>query len=183
MAKKEEDISILLLVFLLVLFVVIYIASLGSFKGGNWTIFPEEFKDTKEEAKRKHKRLKELLDKQQSLKTRLDKRFKWTYFCVRLFFILGWFAGLLILFVFGAITNIGDALNYSEAAILVMLALHFLIFGTISNLENFIDLTKAKIENLVCGKYMSLDEKIDANKEELVKLDQVINSDCNPLKI
>jgi polyferredoxin len=174
MSKKEEDVAIWILVLLLVLFIVIYVVSLGTLNNGKVNMFPVEFKDSKEEVKRKHKRLKELLDKQQALKSRLEKRFKRTYFFVRLFFILIWAAGLFILFVFRVVNNIGDALNYSEACILVMVVLYFLIFGSISSLENFIDLIKSRVENLVCGKYININEKIELNISELEKLNKEI---------
>lgn len=174
MSKKEDDVAIWILVLLLVLFIVIYIASLGTLNTGKVNIFPVEFKDSKEEVKRKHKRLKELLDKQLALKARLEKRFKRTYFFVRLFFILIWAVVLFILFVFRVVNNIGDALNYSEACILVMVALYFLIFGSISSLENFIDLIKSRVENLVCGKYININEKIEINLSELEKLNKEI---------
>lgn len=175
MNRKEDDVAIWILVLLLVLFIVIYVASLGTLNAGKVYIFPVEFKDSKEEVKRKHKRLKELLDKQLELKARLEMRFKRIYFFVRLFFILMWATVIFMLSAFGVVSNIGDALNYSEAIILVMIALYFLIFGSISSLENFIDLIKKRVENMVCGKYIKISEKIELNITELDKLTKEIS--------
>lgn len=86
---------------------------------------------------------------------------------MRFGFILLWGAYIFVLIKFQCIENLGDALNYSEAAILVCIALNFLTFGTVTNLNSFIDLIKLKLENWIWGKYVNIDKDIEEDKKEL----------------
>jgi len=172
--KNDDELPIWVIGFFLLLILIIYVGTLGKIGPNNVVKFPDEYKDSTEEARRRHKRLKELLDKQQGLKAKLDKKFKWTYFFVRLFSVLSWFA-LMIVFVFlGLIHNLGDALNYSEGCILLLITINFVTFGSLTNLDKFSDSIKTKTENWVYGKYLSLDEKINLNKAEKTKLSMVL---------
>lgn len=77
---NEKDRNTFLVLLLIVLLLIIYIITFGKVNIGNNKSFPNEFNDTKEEAERKHKRLKSLVDKQETLKRKLNKRFKIAYF-------------------------------------------------------------------------------------------------------
>lgn len=170
MNKKDNKIPTWVIVIIVIIVIVVFIASLGTLNAGTVGKFPEEFKDSKEEAKRKHKRLTDLIEKQVGLKAKLEKRFRRTYFFVRLSFILLWGAAIAGLYVLGLIKGIGDILNYSEASILLLIALNFLVFGRITNLENYVDLIKTRTENWVYGKYIKIDDNIEINKNELEKI-------------
>lgn len=174
MNKKESDISTALIIVIVIFILIIYLASLGLINPTEASKIPEEFKDTKEEAKRKHKRLSEHIKKHEALKIKLYKKFKWIYFFVRLGLLAIWFAMLSIFLFNGFINNLGDALSYSEASILILVALNFLTFGTITNLNNYIDLIKTKTENLVFGKYISIEVKVQLHKEQLALLEKEI---------
>ena len=160
--------------FWLLCIIIIYIVTLGNVNIGNGIKFPSEFKDSKEEAERKHKRLKALVDKQEAIKRKLNKRFKLVYFFVRLVFIGLWAVLIILLSVFGVVTSLSDILDWSEALLLVLLVANFLTFGTLTNLENFIDILKNKIENWIYGKHVKIDEKIDINKQELMAIEAQI---------
>jgi ABC-type multidrug transport system fused ATPase/permease subunit len=144
---------------------------LGKFDVGKTYLVPDEFKDDKAEAKRKHKRLSELLAKQVQLNIKLTETFKRMYFSVRILFVLIWAGVLFTLYKFGLIDDLGDILNYSEAGILICFVLNFLTFGTISNLHNFVSLIRTKLENWIWGKYIHLDKKIENYKSELKELE------------
>lgn len=174
MKEKEDDKETLLIIFVIVFIVIIYIATLGNVNIGDGIKFPSEFKDSKEDAERKHKRLEALVDKQEALKRRLNTRFKFVYFFVRLVFVGFWVGMIILLSVFGLVSTLSDILDWSEAFLLVLLIANFLTFGTLTNLENFIDILKNKIENWIYGKHVKIDGKIETNKNELKVIETVI---------
>lgn len=161
-------------VIIIIIILIIFLVSLGSIGSNNIVSLPVEFKDTKEEAKRKHKRLLLHIEKQLALKERLAKKFKRIYFCVRLGLVIIWSSLLSVFYFVGLVHSLSDALNYSEASILFIFVLNFLTFGTITNLKNYLDLIKTKTENWVYGKYVDLDIKIEMNKNELANLNSQI---------
>lgn len=171
MANKKKISAwfwIFMVIFVIVL-IVIYVASLGKINIGNASA-TEEFKDNNEQAKRRHDKLKELIEKKTDIKQKLARRFKRIYFAVRLFFVGIWGAYIFVLYKFNFIQNLEDVLNYSKAIILIWVALNFLTFGTLTNLNNFINLIKMKLENWIWGKHINIDEGIEINKAELANL-------------
>lgn len=175
MSKANNNISEkAIIVILIIILIIVFVISLGKLDVGKTQFVPDEFQDNKEDAKRKHKRLSELLAKQEQLKIKLTKTFKRMYFAVRLLFVLLWGGVLFALYKFNLIEDLGDVLNYSEAGILICLILNFLTFGTISNLHNFVNLIRTKLENWIWGEYIHLDNKIENHKSELKELENKI---------
>jgi len=174
MDNKKSKYYYVIIAIVVIIVVIAFIVSLGKVSPGPLSIIPEEFKDTKEEAKRRHKRLTDLLEKQLLLKKKLDRIFKRTYFIVRFGLVAIWCGMITIFYFLGFIQNLGDALNFSQASILVLLALNFLTFGTITEFKNYINLIRTKTENAVYNKYLNLPVKIEANKNELVALEKEI---------
>ena len=165
MSKKIKQTPdwIIILIFLIILLVL-----------GLNPIKAEEYTESREDAIRRHKKLTDLIAKKEALKIKLEKLFKRIYFFVRLIMIMFWFAALYVLYKIGLIKELGDALNYSEAFILVIVAIYFIIFGNISSLENFLENIKRKTENWVYGKHITLEERLEINKKELVVLEKKI---------
>lgn len=172
--EESPTIPIWLVVVIVLIIIIVFVVSLGSINPGNTVKFPDAFKESKEEAKRKHKRLKEHIDKQVALKIKLDKRFKRTYLFIRITLVLLWFGILGVLYFINLISNLSDALTYSEVLIILVLIANFITFGSITNMNEFIDSLKTKTENWIYGKYIILDNTIESNKAELVKLDKII---------
>ncbi|WP_321347071.1 hypothetical protein [uncultured Draconibacterium sp.] len=159
MKPNKEDTNWVIIVFFLLLLLVIYVASLGKVDVGTSFSF-DEFKDNKEQAKRRHDKLKVLLEKKEALKTKLTKRFNRIYFAVRFSFVVLWGVYLFVLYKVGLVQNLEDGINYSEAAILGWLALNFLTFGNVSNLKNFLGLIKMKLQNWIWGKHINIEGSI-----------------------
>lgn len=176
MKKKNSDTTTIFIVFLVIAIIIIFVASLGSINPSDIGKVPQAFKDSKEEAKKRHKRLVELLEKQEALKTKLNKRFIRIYFFVRVGLIMIWFAVLYAFYFLGFIQNLGDFLNYSEASILTLIAFNFLTFGTLTDLENYLTLMRTKIENWIYGKHITIGDKIESNKSELTELTKQIDN-------
>jgi hypothetical protein len=174
--RKNNDLHILIIIIVIIIILVLFVATLGGIGPGSIAKIAEEYKDSKEEAKQKHKRLEEHIKNQEALKAKLAKIFKRVYFGVRLGLVIIWFGIMSILVGFGLIKDLSDFLNYSEASILIFVVMNFITFGTITNLKNFIDLIKTKTENLIYGKHIKIDAKIEEYKDELKKLDDDINN-------
>ena len=166
MTKKRGDDNWILIVLFLLFLLIIYVASLGKVDVGTNLSF-DEFKENKEQAKHRHDKLKALLEKKEALKTKLTKRFNRIYLAVRFCFVVLWGLYLFGLYRIGWVQNLEDAINYSEAAILVWLAFNFLTFGNLSNLNNFLNLIKMKLQNWIWGKYIDIDESIGEYKLEI----------------
>ena len=175
MGSKKKKIADYYLVIAIVIIVilVLYVISFGKISTNNIGV-PKEYKDSKEEAKRKHKRIKGLLEKQIAHKNKLEKIAKRVFLGVRIGLVLLWIAIMSGFWYFNFITDLEDFLNYSEAGILLLVTINFLTFGTITDLKEYIDLLKTKTYNWVFGKYINIGEKIETNKNNLVKLDDKI---------
>ena len=79
MSKKNSDIATILIVLMVIIIIIIFIATLGSIDTRNVGKIPQEFKDNNEDAKRRHQKLVDLIQKQEALKLKLDKKFKIIY--------------------------------------------------------------------------------------------------------
>mgnify|MGYP000479888776 CR=1 FL=1 len=163
----------LVIVVFVILLIIIYIGSLGKFNISNVRA-PKEFKDNKEQAKRRHEKLKTLIEKKEALKYKLTKRFKLIYFAVRFSFVAIWATYIIILIHFDLINSLSDAMDYSNAAILGWITLNFLTFGSLSSLNEFIHIIKMKLESWIWGKYINLDESIVRDKSEKYSLEMKI---------
>jgi len=169
--KTNSKLNTILIIVFVVVFIILILFSFGYF---NSSKFPTEFIDSNEEAKRKHKRLEALIEKQLATKTKIEKKFKFVFLWVRIGLILMWFGLLGILYYFNIVKNFSEALTYSQVSIIIILIFNFITFGTIGSLKNFVASIKIKTENMVYGKYINLDEKIEINKQELSKIESEI---------
>ncbi len=172
MSNSKTNLSNGEIVILFIIILLIFLATLGSVGSQSIPNLPEEFKDSREEAKRKHKRLSDHIEKQIALHAKLLKKFKNIYFFVRLGLVLIWISLLSVFYFLGFINSLGDAMNYSEASVLLIAVLNFLTFGSITNLKNYLDTIKIKTENWVYGKYADINYKIETNKKELDNLNR-----------
>ncbi|KYG72822.1 hypothetical protein [Roseivirga echinicomitans] len=161
---------IVLIVVILFFALIVYITTLGKVDIGAKGGFPEEFKENKEKAQSRHKKLVDLIAKKIEVKTKLERRFRSIYLWVRVLFVAAW-AGLMLLgFHMGYINNLEDTLNYSEATLLIAFGFNFLCFGSLTNLERTLQHVKTRLENWIYGKYITIQDDIDRNQLELFQL-------------
>lgn len=174
--KRKESNNFWVIVLIIVL-IVLYLVSLGTISSDQLRKTPKAFRDEQEEAKRKHKKLVELIEKQKDLKKRLARKFKRIYAGVRIGLVLIW-GGIMSTFVaFGLIKNLSDFLNYSEVSVLVILTFNFLTFGSLKNFRDYIVILKTRTENWVYGKYIDIDLRIEsAEMRELKSRKHLINN-------
>jgi p-aminobenzoyl-glutamate transporter AbgT len=155
----------LVVVAIVLVVIIIFVASLGTIDVESQ--LPQEFKDSKDEALKKHKALLAELDKKKALKEKLTRRFKYSYLTVRIFLVIICSVSIYYLgYLLGAQT-LSDFLNYYEASIIVLFAMNFIAFGTIANFHDFIQVLRTKVENWVWIKNVNLPKEIDSMSKEI----------------
>lgn len=165
-----------IVIIVIVIIIVVFVASLGTINLTGKQDLPKEFADSRKQALIRHDALKRELAKKLSLKQKLDKQFIMIYAAVRIILVGLWIGPLYILYRFGLISEIGDALNYSEATFFVIVIFNFLTFGNMKNLTEFITLLKIRVENWVWEKNLNLKSDIIATTLELESAAVALNT-------
>lgn len=155
----------LIVVVIVLVVIIIFVASLGTLDVENQ--LPQEFKDSKDEALKKHKALLAELDKKKALKEKLTRRFKYSYLTVRISLVIICSASIYYLGYFLGAQTLSDFLNYYEASIIILFAMNFIAFGTIANFHDFIHVLRTKVENWVWSKDINLPKEIDSMAKEI----------------
>jgi MFS family permease len=173
----------LLVVIGLLIVIVIFVASLGTVNVSDDKPLPQEFKDSKDKALKKHKALLAELEKKKSLKEKLDRRFKAAYLTVRILIVAVCGVSIFYLgYVLGAQT-IEDFLNYYEASIIILFAMNFIAFGTLANFKDFIHGLRTRMENWVWSKHVNLPKEIDSMTKEIETLNGQIEGKTTTLSL
>ena len=164
MAKKENN-NTFLIILIIIIVIIIYIASLGQVN-----IIQNNFTEEKEKniskLNRIHQRLKILIEKKEDLNKKLNKKFKWIYFGVRFGLTTIYIGFNIVLYTIFNITDIGEILNWNEAAIIMITLFSFLTFGTFANVNSFIQNIKMKLEIRIYNRYENLNDEILMHKSE-----------------
>lgn len=142
----------------------------------NGNPFPEEFKESKEEAQKKHDALQLQIAEDETLCKKLQKRFNRIYFLARLLFVVLWAGLIFILWKCKLIKDVSTAIDYSQAILIIFLIFNFLTFGSITNLNAFLRSIKNKIENWIWRKNKDLVSQIAMNKQETERLKGIIDN-------
>jgi hypothetical protein len=169
MRKQDNSFNWGLVVLVIAFVIVLYLLSLGNFNGSYFRSRYDELSESLANAKSRHKKLESLISKKHNLKKKLRKRFKLTYFFVRFLLVSIWGIALFGLFKLGWVINLGDAMNYSNVFVLLLITLNFLTFGNLTNMNAFLDSLKVRIENWVYGKYVSINVIIEVDNLKLVE--------------
>jgi len=118
--------------------------------------------------------LKEL-DTMISLRDKLNRRFKIVYTLVRVSLVLLWVGFIYILYYLDVVNTLEDALNYSEASLLVIFMMNFITFGSIADLKEFLSVVKIRVENWIWGKNVDLPNVIERTANEITELELSLN--------
>lgn len=145
----------IILILVVVGFVVYYVFHLGC-----KDLLPEEFKDSNEEALRRHEKLKNELAKKNALKQKIDVRFRHIYLATRV--------GIVTIFslVVYAVSSWYDFKSASEyldlinGLLLVLFVINYVVFGTVANFRSFFSILRTKVENWVWSRYIQLPVEI-----------------------
>ncbi|GAA4237513.1 hypothetical protein GCM10022291_24470 [Postechiella marina] len=171
MSEQEKN-NTFLLIFVIVIVIIIYVGSFGQVDLTIENVSKQNNEDKLNlgKLKSRYNKLKTLIQKKESLNIKLNKKFKRIYFGVRLVLTsiyLGYNA--LLYFVFN-ITNLGDLLNCNQLALIVIALFSFIAFGTLANVQDFINNIKMRLESRTYNKYVDITEQIETHKKEAVKL-------------
>ena len=169
---EQEKNNTFLLIFVIVIIIIIYVGSFGQVDLTLEKVSKEndEQKYNLSKLQSRYKKLKALIEKKEALNERLNKKFKRIYFGVRLVLVsiyLGYNA--ILYFVFN-ITNLGDLLNWNQFALIVIALFSFIAFGTLTNVQDFINNIKMRLESRTYDKYVDITEQLETHKEEVIKL-------------
>ncbi|WP_299064691.1 hypothetical protein [uncultured Polaribacter sp.] len=176
MMSEQEKNNTFLLIFVVVIVIIIYVGSFGQVDLTLENVSKQNDKDKLNlgKLKSRYNKLKTLIQKKESLNIKLNKKFKRIYFGVRLVLTsiyLGYNA--LLYFVFN-ITNLGDLLNWNQFALIVIALFSFVAFGTLTNVQDFINNIKMRLESRTYNKYVDITEQLEIHKKEAVKLTATI---------
>ncbi len=168
---NKISLKTIVIIVLVIAIIALFIFSLGQYNPTEISK-PKEFKEDREEAKRKHGWYKVVVKNQKKLKAQLDKRFKVIYFGVRLGLILLWAGIMLGLYSLGLLVGIIGIITYTTGLAAFVGATYFLTSGTYYDLEDFTEEIKVKTENWVYGKYLDLEKKIERKQKEISQLEE-----------
>lgn len=175
MSKKIDNTKLILIIAIIVVVIIaVYIISVGQVNLSNGNPLPAEFKDSKEEAKRKHNLLKLEIQSDEILYNKLQRRFRRIYFLVRLCFVVLWFGLLFILWKLNLVKDVSTAIDYSQAILILFLIFNFLTFGSITNLDAFLRTIRIKLENWEWRKNKHLIIQLNIKKIEITILENII---------
>lgn len=170
--NKDKSYNSFLIVLVIVIVIIIYVASLGQVE----VTLEKSTKENDEEnnslnkLQLRHKKLKELIQKKEQLNIKLNKKFNRIYFGVR-FVLASLFTGynLILYFVF-KITKLGDLLNWNQLVLIIMALFSFIAFGTLTNVKEFVQNIKMRLELRTYNKYRDITEQLENHKEEVTKI-------------
>jgi Ca2+/Na+ antiporter len=168
-ARKFSIWNILIVLIVIALFVV-WVMSLGQVSS-NEISRPNEFKEDREQAKRKHKWYKIKLRGQKKLKEHLEKKLKLIYFGMRLGLFLLWGGIIIALYLVGLIASLIGVFGYTAGISGCIIGATYLSTGTYYDLKELADILKIRTENWVYGKYLDLDERIESSELKIEELD------------
>lgn len=100
------------------------------------------------------------------MEARLNRNFRLAYAAIRILILALW--GLVLyLDQRGKAWDLEEALNLSEAILLVVIAANFLLSGDLTDLKRMVDRTKIRVENWVWSKHINLKEETQQLELEL----------------
>jgi hypothetical protein len=179
--SKEENSFGFWEILIIVVIIIIFIVSFGQMdialdKESTDKEEKEKERDNLTRLQARHKKLKELIKKKEELYLKLNKKFKRIYFGVR--FVLaslyvGYNASLYFVF---KITNLADLLNWNQFALIVIALFSFIAFGTLANVQDFINNIKMRLESRTYDKYVDITEQLEVHKNEELFLTASITS-------
>jgi hypothetical protein len=172
--KRSNDYIWVGVVLLLLIIFVVFLISLGRIEGKYHNPLPDEFKDSRKAAIKRHKALSHELSKNRALKKSLDKRFATAYFFSRFLIVL---ISVIIIFTLGIYMgkdSLGGYLELYNTSILLVFVLNFLAFGTVANFRSFIKILRTRVENWIWSKYVDLPKEMKAIETEMISLENHI---------
>ncbi len=166
----------------LIIGLILFIVFVYTFSGGKVDVGEKIEKDngkkSNDSLKVRYEKLKKLVEAKKTLYKKLTKKFKWIYFGVRLS-LLGIFTSYCLMLYHGfGVTNLGELLNWIEVVAIIVVFFSFLAFGTFSNVREYVEKLKMRIEIMVFKKHFNLLNDVDGHENELLQ----IANNMNPIE-
>lgn len=173
MGEKKFNIWHIVVLLIIVALVIFYIVSWGKIDSER-VPGPKEFKEDREEAKRRYNWYKKLLKSKKKLRVHLDRKFRRIHFGVRAGIILLWTGIMYGLFAIGMIVSLTGVVGYTTLITGFIILAIYLTSGTYYDLKEMAEFIKIRTENWIYGKYVDLDERIGSNELKIQKLETSI---------
>jgi len=169
--ESESELTDFLILAIVLAVVAIILSIFSKDKSLSLAEFKRTLRESREELELKHKYLTERLEKNKKKKAKLDRLVRNSYFVFRFLIISTWGLFAILLHQEGQLNNLSDFLNYTNALIIFILVLNYLIFGSLRSLNDFNERVKLIISNWVYGNYAHLEKDIKSltNESQLVK--------------
>jgi uncharacterized membrane protein len=149
------------IILFVILCVVIFIATFGQCNIAEEKSPDESTAQRRERLTHRHNKLKQLVQRKMELKKRLDRVFRWSYFGVRIAFIVLWAFYNYILISIGLVKNdLGTILNLNEATLIGLIVIIYLLYGSVRCVTDFVAYSKKVIESWVYQRYLDIDAQI-----------------------
>lgn len=165
---KDDDISYLLIPFVIAILIIAFIISFGKIN---------PLKDKEKERKRqeslnsRHSRMEKFIKDKIALSELLDRKNKAIYLSVRITIFCFWGIANSILFMY---VDFDTVLKYNAVAGFGLIALSFLIYGSFEAHKTFLEKIKMYIELRTYGKYKNLESEISEHKKEQKEIEKKI---------
>jgi len=165
------------LTILIVVGIVIYILSLGTIDVSESRAKENKGDNPLDKLKTRHEKLSFLIKEKEKLYKKLKRRFRLIYSGVRAVLVLIYLGlNALLYFVFN-ITNFGDILNWNELALIVMVMISFIAFGTFTSVRSFVEGIKLRLEVIIFSKYENIEKEILNLKVEATTIQSSISTE------
>lgn len=122
----------------------------------------------------RHQKLKLLIRRKEDLNRKLERRFRWIYFGVRLFLSSLYVGFNILLYNVFNITKLSEILNWNQLMILVISLFSFVAFGTFANAKEYVAKIKLWIELRTYSRYVNISEKLNEHKKDEISLTSAI---------
>ncbi|WP_422091036.1 hypothetical protein [Tenacibaculum ovolyticum] len=178
--SKEENNNTFIIIIVVVIVIIIYVVTLGLINIAEEREEKQEEKrnnDTKNNLSKlqsRYEKLKTLIQKKEKLNIKLNKKFKRIYFGIRFVLASLYVSYNAMLFFVFKITKIGDLLNWNQFALIIIALFSFIAFGTLTNVKDFIQNIKMRLESKTYDKYVNITEQLEIHKDEEIKLNNII---------
>jgi ABC-type multidrug transport system fused ATPase/permease subunit len=186
--SKNKGLTNLEIVLIIVVIILIYVITIGYVnllerleeKEESAELSEFDDKDNKDvkivlsKLKYRHKRLREIISKNEEINNKLNRRFKFIYSSVKVIFVLLFLGFVATLYLGFGITDISNLLTWIGAFAILITVVSYLAFDSFNGVTDFNNSIKMKLESSIRSKCLSIEEKLPIYREEEKMLAEAI---------
>jgi len=182
MKQKNKALNITLIVLGVILLIIVFAITLGKstpkltskekkpLEKKNRE--PKSIEQNKKLIQNRYQKIQQVISKKETLKIKLDRIYKRSVNGFKIALVLLILIYNSIAYFLLELKNLGDIVNWNEAAILVIGFALFLLYDSVKDLKETGNDFKMKIKIRIYGKYINIDKSIEKSKSELKLLNQ-----------